>query len=312
MNPKAFVQQLHAAQSQEIYSFYGESYYLISEAVSYVVQGAPRRLFDAKHDKREEILNVLQISSGLFGREVIILHEADHLKKKDLSEIIEKKHASKLLILISSKSLPLEKNIFTLSCRFPYENEMVAWTLYLFQKQKKQVETSAAQILAHLYGRDLDSLAMEIEKILSYVGEKNSITEGDILFVTRKYKEHPIFHILQGWGRRPFSEHLNTLMQLKDSGEPPLFVFNMFVRECKKLLQYKSAGAQGLSQNEIFRKLKISPYFGKALVEEAERFSLEQLEDMTKTLATFDYGIKSGKVMPWNAVESALQFISKR
>ena len=312
MNPKAFTQQLEMTKSKTLCSFFGESYYLVNKAVSFASRENSRRSFNAKNNKREEILNAVQTSSSLFGRHIVVLSEADFLKRKALEEIIERKDSSAILILVSSEKLNIGKDIFILPCKPPYENEMMSWVLYLFLEKQRTIEISAAQFLAGLYGRDLDSLAMEVEKIMSYVGTKISVSEADVLFVTRKTKEHPIFHLLQGWGGRPLSHYLDAALQLKASGEAPLFIFNMIVRECRKLLEYKNAQALGLSDNEILRKLKVTSYFGRALVDQANRFSLKELQDITQSLATFDYSIKSGKVTPWSGVEAVLPLISAR
>ncbi|HLD73326.1 MAG TPA: DNA polymerase III subunit delta [Bdellovibrionota bacterium] len=311
MNPRAFTQQLEGAQSKTLYLFYGECHYLINKAISRVSRASACRFLNAKNDKKEVILNALQVSSGLFGQEILVVRDADHFKKKEFSELFNKKNESAVLILVSPKKLDFEQQIFKLACYPPYENEMADWIFYLFNDKQKKIESAAIQTLAHLYGRDLDSLAMEVEKIMSYVGTKISVSEADVLFVTRKTKEHPIFHLLQGWGGRPLSHYLDAVLQLKISGEAPLFIFNMIVRECRKLLEYKNAQALGLSDNEILRKLKVTSYFGRALVDQANRFSLKELQDITQSLATFDYSIKSGKVTPWSGVEAVLPLISK-
>ena len=211
MNPKAFTQQLEMTKSKTLCSFFGESYYLVNKAVSFASRENSRRSFNAKNNKREEILNAVQTSSSLFGRHIVVLSEADFLKRKALEEIIERKDSSAILILVSSEKLNIGKDIFILPCKPPYENEMMSWVLYLFLEKQRTIEISAAQFLAGLYGRDLDSLAMDVEKIISYAGSKKTVSESDVLFVTRKNKEHPIFHLLQGWKVRQLSEYVNTV-----------------------------------------------------------------------------------------------------
>ena len=87
MNPRAFTQQLEGAQSKTLYLFYGECHYLINKAISRVSRASACRFLNAKNDKKEVILNALQVSSGLFGQEILVVRDADHFKKKEFSEI---------------------------------------------------------------------------------------------------------------------------------------------------------------------------------------------------------------------------------
>lgn len=299
----------------EVFSFYGSSHFLKREALCILKRRVLKNqssafndyTFDAQFDKYNVYLAALRTHPGFFGEKLIVLKSAEKLKPEIAKEIVETKAEKVFVVLISDKALKkLPKKVKVLECREPYENEMPYWVTYIFKQENKKVEVKTIQFLTSLFGRDIDSLYQEIQKICSYVGEQENISIEDVQFVSTRGKESAVFQLLQNMGMNSLKTNLFFLESLKNSGEAPLLIFSLLVRQCRKLLHYKVLEEEGLSPYHIYPQVGVSSYFGKEFSKQAACFEKERLERILLKLSHFDWALKTGHTSPWGVLEQSL------
>ncbi|MBI2608730.1 MAG: DNA polymerase III subunit delta [Deltaproteobacteria bacterium] len=315
MNIQTAFKDLSKNYESEFFSFYGASFFLKREALGILKKRVLKNndssfnyySFDAKFDREDVFLAAIRTHPGFFGEKLIILKSAEELKPNLIKEIIEGKAPQVFVVFLSEKALKrLSQKVGVLECRDPYENEMPYWASYIFQKENKKVDPKTIQFLTSLYGRDIDSLYQEIQKICSYVGEEGTIGLETVHLVSTRGKELPVFQLLQGLGMNSLKTNLFFLESLKKSGEVPPLIFSLLARQCRKLLHYKVLEEEGLTPYQIYPKVGLSPYFGKELSRQASYFQKERLEKTLIKLSDLDLALKTGQISPWGVLYKSL------
>jgi DNA polymerase-3 subunit delta len=100
----------------------------------------------------------------------------------------------------------------------------------------KQLAPAAQDLILRRAGSELAMLAMELEKLCLYVGERPTITEDDVRTGFRDLAESWIFDFTAALASRQPARALALLHGLMEQGEPPLRLLAMMAREVRLLL----------------------------------------------------------------------------
>jgi DNA polymerase-3 subunit delta len=100
----------------------------------------------------------------------------------------------------------------------------------------KQVAPAAEDLVLLRAGNQSSTLAMEMEKLCLYAGERPTITEDDVRVVFRDMAESWIFDFTAALASRQLRRALPLLRGLLEQGEPPLRLLGMIAREVRLLL----------------------------------------------------------------------------
>lgn len=100
----------------------------------------------------------------------------------------------------------------------------------------KRLAPAAQALIVRRAGSEIAMLAMELEKLCLYVGERPTITEDDVRAVFRDLAESWIFDFTGALASRQPGRALPLLRSLLTQGEPPLRLLAMVARELRLLL----------------------------------------------------------------------------
>ena len=70
----------------------------------------------------------------------------------------------------------------------------------------------------------------------------------------------------------------------------------MIARQLRLILQMKVLCNEGLGKNEACAKLKMTPYVGNKVYNQAKNFSTKKIKDAIKEAMELDLAIKTGKI----------------
>ena len=176
-----------------------------------------------------------------------------------------------------------------------------------------QIDPHAAHALASVTGDDLRRADNELVKLVSYVEGARPISEEDVALLTPYVAEANLFEMVdaltEGRGKVALAL-LYRLLQEKD--EDPFRVYSMIVRQFRLLLIAKEHLAFGGRREGLKEALGTGSDF---VVEKASRqsraFSLEQLEDIYRTLLDYDLRMKTGRIEPQLALDLFIARLSR-
>ncbi len=161
---------------------------------------------------------------------------------------------------------------------------------HLLSGTGKKIEPSAYHLLMEMTGVDLRVFAGNIEKLISYAGERNSITEADVRTVLSRTKQDPIFELTGAVGDRQLGKAMVYLDSLLSAGFHPLQILSALIKQVRKLVvikdfSVKNLGNSGLSGMSLQQfKTNILPLLS--------RFDAELVE----TLAAWEEDLAAAKL----------------
>jgi DNA polymerase III subunit delta len=168
------------------------------------------------------------------------------------------------------------------------------WIRQQVSERNGRIAPQATHILAVNVGSDLQILDNEIEKLLLYKAEEE-ITVKDVELLSPYAAEANIFDLVDAIGNRN-SKQASLLLQKKFAeGADPFYLFSMFIRQFRLLLQVKELVESGLRPPDIAKALNMHSFVVGKLSQQCHGFSLPQLEQIYHHLLEIDVGVKTGR-----------------
>lgn len=93
----------------------------------------------------------------------------------------------------------------------PPERALPGWVGQEMERLGRRITRDAAQALCDRVGADLDRLAMEVEKLATYVGEGREVSVEDVRAVSIRVSEEDIFQLMDAIGGKDAASALTML-----------------------------------------------------------------------------------------------------
>jgi DNA polymerase-3 subunit delta len=197
-------------------------------------------------------------------------------------------------------------------------------------KRGKTVTPDALLALGGKTGFELRDSLQEIEKLVAYVGDRETIDRNDIDAVVEKTAEDSVFDLTSAIVEKDAGRALQTLGQLLDQGVNHILILTMIAREVRFLLQghlllasgklpaFRPRMDYGGFQAGVYPAVKAlakrkgtwlatqHPYVVYNSLRNAGRFSREELVGYLHRLADLDRAMKSSGIDPGLALRRLL------
>lgn len=210
------------------------------------------------------------------------------------------------LVFVEDKSLPAKHPVLKLAQKAdqgyvkqfepPKNKALPGWIVKRAKKHGSEIEPRAAHQLAAVVGDDLRLLDQEILKLAIYTNGERPITTDDVDALTPYVQEAIVFDMVDALGRRDGPTAAQTLHRLLETGEHPMGLLAMIVRQFRLLIQVHELKRRGENANSIARIIKLHPFPTKKLYSQANYFTAAQLEKVYRHLLETDVAIKTGQI----------------
>ncbi|MCJ7577550.1 MAG: DNA polymerase III subunit delta [candidate division Zixibacteria bacterium] len=313
-----YFELLNRIKSKEIdplYHFTGEEDFLKEEAwrkISTVLVPEDLKSFNldllyGSETSAVEIISKVSTSPINSEKRLVVvfdLHKLSPFYKDVLLSYLPKLPDFTCLILTSPKLDDKAKktkfystlNKLATTVDFPrlYDDKIPTWTEAKFREYGKKIAKEAVLILHKYVGNNLSDLASEIEKLVLYVGERESISSLDVESVVGLSKTYNIFQLNDAIGEKDCEKGLEILKNLFLLGEKPGTVIYRLAEHLERLIKTKNFVPQkGASLSSI---LKVHPYYAQKYPSQAVNFSQEELERGLVLLYQTDVDLKSSRM----------------
>ena len=263
----------------------------VQDACNVVPFLAPKRLvvveefLSQKHTKKEmnalcSYLLVMPDSTRLFFLE----KKALSLKNAVLKLVGENKKKGYARLFERPKGAKLER-----------------WIADRADQKGGKIHPRAANMLAQNVGSDLAILDNELEKLILYKGVSESaeaaeqITIADVQKLSPYAAEANMFDLVDAVGNRNGRLAAQLLQQKLVEGAEPFLVFSMFIRQFRLLIQVKELAEGGDRAPAISKAMRLHSFVAGKLFQQAQGFSLRQLEQIYAQLLKIDIDVKTGR-----------------
>jgi DNA polymerase III delta subunit len=326
------------------YFFYGEETFLAWEFVNELkealispeIQDYSAERFDLEDSSWAEVIDSARELPIFISPWRIIVVEVPKGKKESLSSSVEsilKDYFSSppsktVIVIVFSGKIKKNTSLFRFfsslssavvglkELRFLKEKALFAWMDKKFLSQGKTAAYEAKIKLQELAGNDLRRLSNEIEKLITFVGDKNEIELDDVNQVSGWVKSFFEWEIADSLGKADYERSLIVMNNLFKEGVKPEYILGSMARFfrdiflAKLLLKEKS-----MDRKAIFKELRphIHEKFGNFYATKfreffylVEKFSMGDLNRVLAELEEVDLKMKTTSLTPQTLLESFL------
>ena len=312
---------------QRVYCLYGEEEYLkrsyknrLIEAIS----GEDTMNVSRFSEKEAEITAIIEAAETMpfFADYRLVDIENSGLFKREADKLVEYLDSvpeTTVIIFGESqmdKRSRLYKKVNSVGCAVELtkqsEKELQTWVLRILKQEGKQISGRAMELFLEMAGDSMENIRMELEKLISYMGERDGIMPEDVQAICTPQISGQIFDMIGAVAARRQQEALKLYYDLLTAKEPPMRILFLIARQFNQLLQVKEAAAKTRDKAAIAKACGLNPYVAGKMMSQAGNFSREVLLSYLEQCVQTEEDVKTGRLTDRLAVELLIVQFSQR
>jgi DNA polymerase III subunit delta len=310
-----------AGKAKPVYVFHGEEEFLRSEllhtapALFVPDEGTRSFNFDLLYGAETNLQNVLSLAQSypiMAERRLLIVREADKIMKAKTAAASKSKKGAKsedllanyltspqpetVLILDMTKMGPKNTNPWKeLAAKaevveFPImkEPQIADWLKARAKKFQKQLTDQAARLIVGHLGTSLRTHSNELEKLITYVGERVEINEKDVEEVVGVSRSYNVFELTKaiGTGDKAKCAEIILRMLAHDKDQRQL-LFVMIARYFEQLIITQEMLMKGEKEPAIAEAIELrggAAFFVREFIQAAKRYRRDRLDHAMRSI----------------------------
>jgi DNA polymerase-3 subunit delta len=159
----------------------------------------------------------------------------------------------------------------------------------ILSKRGKSMEKEAYHAMLEMIGFDIRTFVNELEKLVNYVGDRDSITYADVKDLLKRTRQDPIFEFTNAITDRNMESSLFLIESLLSAGMHPLQLLTAMANQIRKLINIK-----GFVENQlgsVWRKGETYNYFQKNVMSAVTEYD----NLLRNCLADWEIGLEKQK-----------------
>ena len=321
INGSDFKKQIEKGNIATVYLFLGEEDFIKKEDLELLTQKLiPPGLesfnfnyFDAEESEISGIINLASTVPVGSERRLVIVKDANKFElseKKQLSEFLLHIPKTTCLILLATELSEKDKLYATISDFGVIVNfadfkgvSLSKWIAEQFATKKKKIDSGATKFLEETGGNNLNLLSREIEKIVTYVGERENIKKEDIEKVVVASEKWKVYQLADQIVQKDTRKALGTLDEILLYGETPSTVNYWIADHFVGLLRTKAYPKRDWAGLVEYLNLGKRAFVVRKYSEQVKNFSQSQLEKALEYLYKTELDLRSNLSSPKISLE---------
>ena len=168
-----------------------------------------------------------------------------------------------------------------------------AWIRERLRDQGKRVLPMLLDHIFELTGANLSDVSNEVDNLVAYMGEKETVSQADIDALVSSRQSQPIYMLTGHIAEKDFMKALAALRQLLAEGEHALRILWHLDFMVKRLLRAKSLLEEGVREDGVMKTLKVRSFLRQRFFRQVRSFSLKELASMYNSIVQWDNKFKS-------------------
>lgn len=159
-----------------------------------------------------------------------------------------------------------------------------------------KMDKASANLFYKTLGVDLEAAKTEVDKMITYVGPGGEINESITKSLLCKTSQNDIYNLTNAIFDKNKDEIMKIYFELTKYEKDPTVLINLITRSFKDTYLVKLYDKNGLNQNQIASKMKMSSGRIYYMLKNAKNYELGEIKANIKKLARLDLKIKTGQV----------------
>ncbi len=312
-----------------MYLFYGQEKYLIKSAVESAVKiivddeyrDFNYTVLDAENISVDEVVGAAETMPFFSERKMVVVKNSSYFKSQKTGISVDEedrlisyfKNPSQSTVLIflledkPDKRKSLYKNFAKNGAVIEFgtldKRTFPKWVLKTLNASGKKVQPRVLDnmiadtgYLEYGSSKRLYDVINELNQLISYVGDREEITQEDLAAIWKKSIEKSVFDMTDSLGSMNMEESFKIFNKLIYEGEPPVKIMVMITRHYRNLFKIKEYDERGYSPSAMASKLKLPPFILKKQLMQTKRLSKEDLSWKLRECLNAEYSLKTGEV----------------
>ncbi len=183
------------------------------------------------------------------------------------------------------------------------EKTLMQWAAGILKREGKNITQRDMELLLTMTGIDMGNLRMELEKLITYTGDRNVVTRADIQEVCTTQTQNKIFDMVRAVTEKNQKRALDLYYDLLTLKEPPMRIMFLITRQFQILLNVRDMAGRGMDNQSIAKNAGIPPFAVKRNISQAKGFTMAQLKRALYDGADLEESVKTGRMNDQMAVE---------
>ncbi|MFA5929054.1 MAG: DNA polymerase III subunit delta [Candidatus Margulisiibacteriota bacterium] len=175
------------------------------------------------------------------------------------------------------------------------KGKLMDWIRERVRLEGKAISPDAAIMLSETAGNHLSLLSGEINKLVTYIGDRPAIGPEDVLLMASS-GQAAAFALINALRDRKAAPAMKALKRMLYDGENEVALLMRIANQFRTMLLAKSLQQKKLSQNEIAAQIGANPYMLGKMLPALQKFTLQELLEIMQIIAEADYRFKSGQM----------------
>lgn len=314
---KVIKEHIKSKNFKQFYLLYGTENYLVKlyrDKLKHAILGDDTMnysYFEGKDINLNEINDISQTLPFFNDKRLIILENSGMFKtSNDLSDILKASPESTIFIFVEAEIDRRNK-----AYRFIKDNGVISemkvlddknlklFIVSLLDSVGKKITVNTADYLLEMTGSDMDNLSNEVDKLISYSLDRDTITKDDIDAVVTTQITGKIFQMMDAIGLKRQNKALSLYYDLLSVRERPSHILYLITRHFNILLQVKDLLDNGFSKSAITEKVGVPPFTTGKYMNQSRNYSKRQLIDALSLSVDTEEQIKTGRIQDKVGVE---------
>ena len=185
----------------------------------------------------------------------------------------------------------------------PKPDEMVNWAAGMLMQNGKKITRSDLEMFLEATGNDMELVKNEIEKLISYSGNRDYIAREDIEAVTAVTLTNKVYDMCRAITQKKYTEAMRLYEDLLALRESPMSIIYKISRQFKQLLDVKDLIDAGCRQDAVMSRLHLPSFVAGKLIQQARGYDRNALMAYVDRCLELEEAFKTGDMPERIAVE---------
>lgn len=185
----------------------------------------------------------------------------------------------------------------------PNEAVLAKWVGAQLNAAGKQMKKDAWSQFLNMTHESMDNMSRELEKLITYVGDRNQIIIDDVNAICIAKVETKIFDMLNAISAKDMVKTMDLYQDMLSAKEPPMRILTMIVRQFRQMKVVKELAGFGNNASTIAGKVGMPDFAVRRTMQLAGNFSDKEITNLLNDAADFEEKFKTGRLDEKLAVE---------
>ena len=183
------------------------------------------------------------------------------------------------------------------------EKTLMQWAAGILKREGKNITQRDMELLLTMTGIDMGNLRMELEKLITYTGDRNVVTRADIQEVCTTQTQNKIFDMVRAVTEKNQKRALDLYYDLLTLKEPPMRILFLLAKQFRQLLLVKEYTEEGVAQPEMASRLGVPSFVVRNIASCARSYRISELSRAVKDFVDAEEAVKTGRLQDVLSVE---------